>query len=815
MWQAWCLFVMIAGAAPAEPPTALHGELNLLVSAQGHVQGRLFTHVPKGQTSLEFYPAALAEPYIGNDVDRLWDYPSDPEGTNARMELRQAGAVVSAAELMPGPLEIQFSYDIPLRYGALGRDSNGWWVTAGAPFVAIASHAVMVEWSVRITDPSGTEQRTYTGAPERFFFAWAQRGLRTEKLITRFTPEPRHFATRNDDGTKEEYTPQPQLFAWLDFTAKDELADAAAWVGSVIERHHAKALPWLVVPLRRQIAECAGNVVLVSREAFAVTPLEDVQKFHRLGLARTALSCAFEHDFFLDPESADALAIFVLERQQREVAEGSRDPKELLKYFRFIPDIDSLLYAPQMPLAATYFSALDETEHGPATPGKFFHHRPQGKLFFEKLRDRIGDANTDDLFARALTQKRSPIALAEHQYPHDALIIKEDFFGPYPKTDLGFIIDDTTVVIEKRGEPAREPLTVEIEDGAGKVLRQTSEEARIAFVDATAPIQRVELDPDRRQVELLLPDNAHPRFDDSTHHGVRLVLTRLIAGLGFSGAEVSAGIDFALRREWDLNHRLGFGAQYDPSSAGGSVRYSYSFGPRVTADSLAMSWSTGVSFERLTQGFAGATQPYWLASASTSFVYDDRPALRTAMQGQAALAYAGVGVPFDYSTFGYGGAGLMKFFRTRHDQALAVRTRFDAVIGVAPSQALYSLGGRSQARGYALGEITVRNRWLVSAEYRHEIARGFRANFADLVWIDGIEGALFADLAFAHNQIENLFSRDAIFGDVGYGIRILYDQLGVNPGVLTLDFGIPLRRARRDLPPVAVFIGFVQSFSDF
>lgn len=803
--------------APAPAPVCAPAptSVRLTLHPDGAVQGELEV-VNEAGFEWVFYPEQLNVPYVGDDVDRLWDHPAAPEGALAQIEFRQGGAAVPRHALRPGPVEIRFSFVTPRRYGALGRDELGLWLTAPIPFAVYEGQSVPVDYHIQVRVLDDKQPKVFStrhrGWPERAFVQVARHGFeqRGQRIFARRTPVRRF-------GKHAELAPQPELFSWLDGIAKSELVAAERSVNELVVRYGAKPLPWLLLPMRRTLSECTGGAVLVSREVFAVTPLEDIQKFHRLGLARASLACAFEQSFGLRPEPADALAVYALDRQHREMAGGSRDPKELLRYFRFVPDIDSLLYAPQMPWSQTYFSAIDEAEFGPKTPGRFFHQRPFGKLFYEKLRDRLADGDLDRLFSDALASQSSVLDLAHERYPEAAAVILEDFFGPYPKVDLGFSIASDSVIVERRGDRAREPVTVEVEDSAGQVFRGIVDPTgdRVRFEQAQLPIREATLDPDRRLVELQLPDGAHPRWDNSSSHGIRLVLTRLIAGLGFSATEFSAGIDFALRREWDLKHRLGFGAQYDPSGAGGSLRYSYSFGPRITADSLAMSWSTGVSFERLTQGFAGAAKPYWMGSASSSFIYDDRPALRTAMRGQAALAYAGVGVPFDYEVFGYGGVGLMKFFQTRYDQALAVRARFDAVVGRAPTQALYSLGGRSQARGYALSELTSRNRLLLSMEYRHEIARGFRANFAELVWIDGVEGALFGDLALASNDVQRLFSSDSVYGDVGYGIRILYDQLGVNPGVLTLDFGIPLRRVRRDLPPVAVFVGFIQSFSDF
>ena len=55
------------------------------------------------------------------------------------------------------------------------------------------------------------------------------------------------------------------------------------------------------------------------------------------------------------------------------------------------------------------------------------------------------------------------------------------------------------------------------------------------------------------------------------------------------------------------------------------------------------------------------------------------------------------------------------------------------------------------------------------------------------------------------------------YADLGYGLKLYFDWLGVQPGLLTVDIGWPISRARprfwNEAP--SVYLGFTQSFFAF
>ena len=794
----------------------------------GVLHGSLVMRVP-ADVHLVSYLDALKVAYRATDVDRLWDYPAAPEGSDFVWEsvTLDGRAVTAAQALSAGELRVSFRARVPERYGPLGSVQGDDTLVAPFPFVIRDARALPVDWSLSL-QASGNghwleHPQRYIGDPTRLLLAFARRGFVWEAPdahgILRFAGAPRAF------GHAHEYISGIDLGSPLEFSAHEALQRSFTWVNGVLARYHVPALRWLVAPLRREPAICTRDAVVVSRELFRATPAEVLYKFHRIGLARTAFACAFERAWGIDAQDADALAWFLLEVDASDVAEGNRSPKDLLGPFTFIPDIDSLLYAPQMPWAGVYFSNARVSRQGPAQdlgagpplPDDFFHERPRGKIFYDKLLDRLGQDETAAIFRRALALHQGPRAVASEHHAQDAREITEDFFGPYPVYDAIMQGRGDAVHVDRvgPGAAAREPLVVQVVDKNGATQTQSTLAQSDDLHFSGAPFRKVSLDPSGRLLQLYTPTNDDPRFGDTTKPHWRFTLTQIFASFGFSASELSAGVDFSLRREYDLHHAFGMGADYDPSGLYTTLHYGYAFGPRVTPDQLAWGVGAQLHFERLTQGFAGARDPVYVAGGIAFLGYDDRVSQRTAMEGKGLNAYASLDVPFARPTYGAVGLSFLKIVKLRYDQGLVMRLRGDTAFGTPPVQAQFSLGGRFEARGFPAGELTRPHRLIASMEYRHELARGFRTNLADIVWIDGIEGALFADVSLLGNERSHFFSNENLFYDVGYGIRLLYDQGGVNPGVLAIDIGVPLKRYDPARPALSVFLDFIQSFAGF
>lgn len=793
-----------------------------------HVKGT----APAGEDlALVSYVAALREPYRPSDVDRLWDYPGPPEGSEiTRFECTPCGPETAGRlPLGPGEFSVTLEAILPRRYGGLSIVKEQALLTAVVPFVVEhasqpkLARALPVDWTVSYSLVHDAQwlmhPAHYQGDPTGFVLGVSPRGYVTldgepRSPIVRPAEAPRHSA---DIDAPPRSLPRTDAYS---ATSDERLLQAHEWIAKALARYGIPAQRWVIGALRREPAVCGDDLLIVSRELFRATSLfKDIMDFQRYGLARRALGCAAKKAHGLNAEDADAFAVHVMRKLLTEEHGKLENPRDLLRPLSFIPDIDSLIYAPQMPWAEVYFLAVDEPRQGPPQPDAFFHGRPRGKLFLEKLLDRVGQELFDILMQRAIDRKVGISVVAEEELPSMWQAIVDDFGGTYPVIDFSYRVEDGDVHVlrDGPGAAAREPVTVRVKDKDGKehtakALGIGADEV-VAFPEASLPLSEIELDPEHRLAEYHLKPGEHPKFNNVSGHRLRVRLTRLSASFGFSAAEVFAGIDISVRREYDLHNYFGFGADYDPSGFGVNGRYSYSFGPRVTPDYLAYHVGATLSLDRLTQGFAGASDAVYMATSFVSLSYDDRPSDRTAMRGFAWQIYAALGLPIGRAPFGYAGASILKIFQLADAHAIALRLRTGSTIGDAPEQAKYALGGRFNARGFPLGELTRNARITASAEYRHELFRGFRASLFDLVYLDGVEGAFFGDAVFLADTIPGLFRYENMFFDVGYGIRFLFDQLGVNPGVLSVDLGVPLKRYDPSRLPVSVYLDFVQSFA--
>ena len=157
---------------------------------------------------------------------------------------------------------------------------------------------------------------------------------------------------------------------------------------------------------------------------------------------------------------------------------------------------------------------------------------------------------------------------------------------------------------------------------------------------------------------------------------------------------------------------------------------------------------------------------------------------------------------------------------------MVTRLRGDFGIGSIPDKNGFQLGGRNLGgRGFEMNDIRGRNRVIGSAEYRHVLASAKRTDLWGVLTLTQLEGAFFADAIYLDlvdgmkpaylSHPEDCSSN--FFADVGYGIRFLFDIANVSPSALTLDVGVPLSRCgiTANASPVAVYISFVQSFSQF
>jgi len=148
------------------------------------------------------------------------------------------------------------------------------------------------------------------------------------------------------------------------------------------------------------------------------------------------------------------------------------------------------------------------------------------------------------------------------------------------------------------------------------------------------------------------------------------------------------------------------------------------------------------------------------------------------------------------AVFGNASVGVVRLWPLGHRHVLATRAKGSSVIGTAPIQELYPLGGSDEAlRGFPLEEVLAQQRAIASAEWRHPLLWDLDVDLF-LTRLRKVSGALFVDGAV----LGGLHARDAeaptvgVFGDVGYGLRFQYDLGGVRPLILAVDAAVPIGR---------------------
>jgi hypothetical protein len=114
-------------------------------------------------------------------------------------------------------------------------------------------------------------------------------------------------------------------------------------------------------------------------------------------------------------------------------------------------------------------------------------------------------------------------------------------------------------------------------------------------------------------------------------------------------------------------------------------------------------------------------------------------------------------------------------------------------------------GGLGGLRGYAPASLFGRARVLAHGEWRGSLSHRLDANLGHFAMVRAFGLAAFADVG-ALSSCEgyvDLVEPDNLFASVGMGLRLFYDNFGVQPGMMALDFAVPLvvrPRGCLDLP---------------
>jgi hypothetical protein len=809
------------------------------------IRGTLVCEAGGAEVDLATYPAVLRDPTGLDDVNRDWFYPAGFEAARMRLAV-DGGEPTSAVEAWTRvrgrhgrPLRVEFETHVPQRNGTFGRHRGvafllgGWHPSPGAIGDLRPSR-----YRFRIRVPA--EVVGFVG--NRPFGATSGRVIEGE-FVGRFVPmllAPALEVSRRGDtvvlvprsAPRGGRTGLRDISASLDRRALDELHATLEQGAELAGRVGLGGDPSLVVqvPLREHLVERFDGGLAVSDRAFHLLPYERFLKFHRLSVWREQLAAlALPHcrrtEVGLPPDLvADLVGAALRDRLGAERYGGREYAPDILDTFAIIPEIDSLIFAPQISFVDSYFAAIDETPRRRWRLDDFFHDRPRGKLLYEKMYDLLGSAGAQELVTAYLAGHAPLRQVAERS---GAGLTIDPWLGPHPRLDytIGEVRrdgDELIVEVEAHGPDANrveEPVTVEVQSG-DEVRRSERLGPGPVHLPTIGEPDRVEIDPDGRLVELHHDEGEAPRFNNRDPKRWRFLLNNIAGLIAVTNKELSVAADFSLRRIHDLRYRLDLFALYTPSSTGAAVTGSYAFGREITPLRLAHRFGLSFAYERL-RSEGGTVVSGDQASARLVYRYDDRLSPYWSYEGRGlSLRLTGaVGrtVVGDWYEFLQPGISGFYIWQLAFGHALVGRLRADANLGEAPLQDALSVGDLYRAgRGYERDEARGDTRVVASVEYRHLFVGDARTDVGGLVTWTRLEGALFADAIYL-SAVDPESCNPGGFFDVGYGLRFIGDVLGVTPAEITIDIGIPLNRCdvASDRPPVAVYIGFLQSFSSF
>ncbi len=767
-------------------------------------------------------------------------------------------------------LEISATLDVPERTGPFGRHGRQLTLASGwAPYVSAASPGAL---SVALRVPAGTGvvlgNRFFPAVPSRS----EGRGTRVLRVRQDAATEiplvvlPYHagvvpllggrglLITRSARAFREGTSPRIQeLVASLE----DGLRFLKAQGFHLPERAH----PLLLVeaPLRHNLARSTSGPVLVSDRAFQLLPFDRFYRFHRFPILRELFTRLALN--WLGPDRkhqhvmADAIGAWLVDRYVVDRFGSREDAFDVLSLWSFIPAVDSLLYAPQLPFAEAYFRFIREDD--PLRPNliDFPSPAPRGKVVYEKLLDRVGAERAAEVMFKMLDGHALRGALAT------ALKNKTDGFlntwlGSYPEVQYRLAKTKSRTadpalcgrdarrracfvaeaVVERLGALVEEPLEVRFTDKSGQARSVWSQasSARLRVVTATlgAALDLVELDPRGRTAETPSEANPSPRFDNRSSPRWRVLLNNFNLLVSPSAGTVDTAVDVGASRVRDVRWRYALRGAYQPESVSLTSRASYRFGPAITPDRLSRWVGLALGVDYLRPGFANSANGAWATSATLFVGSDNRTTVWAPESGEAfglAASFShvlggvatllgekdGVSSPTRDALAVTG--RVLKSWRFGGAHQLSLRANAGAfVLGRPRSELLFSVGGRRNVRGYARNDALGRLRAIGSVEWVHPVLPNLNTNGFHFAWVSGVDGAMYADIAVLGDDVGEL-NKDALFGDIGYGLRIYLDYFGVRRGVMSLDVAFkvvgPDRRVRLGSP--AIYLDFAQSFLVF
>jgi hypothetical protein len=858
-------FVVAPVVAPAAPATEL--DVTLDPDARriwGHARLRVVNEGsdPTDTFSFWLYPNALGQrsPAL-TDVSFHWLYPggfspASIDVRNVKVDGQPARAEVSPETVLrvtlPAPVppggaatvDLDFDTRIPRRFGAFGCDGPRCRLMGGfypAPQVARAGKTrltlrlpagfalVTGGW---IIGRGGAEPVTVDSDDALYPTIVTDRVLRPatatqgEHVVHYLHRRPR------PPGSSDKPLPyvREDIPALVLETARSSLAfaDAVLPPGSP-----ARKLPLTLVeaPLRHELAQEHGDVILISDQIFGIFPINRLRKYHHLQIARVVFTAVADaavraHETPTDrARAAGVLAAHLTELYALSRFEKLEYARDILRPFGFVPAVDQLLYAPLVASSHSYFGDVDDRDRIRDGVRAWAAVGPSPAFVYNKLADLLGPERFAAA-ARAMLHDATPLRpAAARAYGADLGWFWAQWLGwhvgsSWPSvnyrvhsvTEVPSPAGGTRVSIDVRREGAtlREPVEVRVDDDAGgsRTLRWDDDAGGHRFdVELPAGVRSVEIDPRRRLAESpvgSLRYSDDPRRDNRSPPRWRFIYTGLGTVLDISQltANIAAGV--LVKPQHDLRrHYLLTAFHTETSLIGAGATAGLNFGPQADRNNLVSTLLAGVTGARLDPSFGErlgeAPQPGWRATGRLAFNHDTRDYAFdpwTAVGLSAAAGYALTALEdgrrlSQVST----GVEALRLIELAPGHVLAVAAEAGATFGdIRLGSQLTGAGGPLGLRGYATDELLARARVIGRVQLRNDYVTGLDWNMMHFTTVRGIAGTLFADAAAITTCDDYDFSRERLFYDVGYSFRVLHDAFGVHQQLLSIDVAVPLNR---------------------
>jgi hypothetical protein len=591
----------------------------------------------------------------------------------------------------------------------------------------------------------------------------------------------------------------------------------------------ARTLPITLIeaPLRHQLVQAHGNVILVSDQIFRIFPVNRLRKYHHQELAHAIFAAVVDARLATTEAGPDrnlaagTLATYLTELYALLQFRKLEYAADLLRPFDFVPAVDQLLYAPLLASSSSYFGDVKDEDRVRDDVRLFADPTaPSPRLVYNKLLDLLGGPAFTTVARKTLNEGVPLRRAAAETFGADLGWFWRQWLGPLPRVNYRLEAVRVTpgagggshveIDVSREGELIREPVEVAVVDRAGtaQVLRWDDATAAHRFtVDLPAGLKSVEIDPRERLVETALGSlrpSDDPRYDNRQPRRWRLLYEGFGALLNITALTANFEAAFLLKPQHDLRHAFLLTAYHtEKTTIGAGGAYFWNFGTQADKNTLSSYLLGGLNLSRINPSFglgAGSMpQPGYQVSGRLVLAHDTRDFLFDPWR--AVGASAGVGYALTALDDGERlsqvavGAGALRLFEMAPGHVLGVNATAAATFGdiELPVQ-LTDAGGQTGLRGYFPGVLLGRANAIASLQFRDDYVSGLDWNLLHFTTVRGFAGTVFADAATVTACDGYGLSTQNVFYDVGYSFRVLHDAFGVYQQLLSIDVAIPIDR---------------------